>query len=153
MQPKHLSKDIENLTDARNVRDLAHRLQKILNVLQYYAEGSETAILEHAEGWRDEFTHELRNERNSEAASKDSTGIPGIPQVPVPVRSQPPRRQQYSNNRAPPQNRLAGQPRQNRQANDTQGELPAALAAIMDGTHHSFKTSGQNPDGMFGREF
>ena len=154
MEPAALNEDIENLTDARNVQDLARRVQKIMNVMQYYIINSETAILDHEEKWRHKFTRELTSERNS--SNQDSTGIPGISQAPT--QAQAPSRRQYSNNRArsvPPQNRpITRQPPQNRNLQQqSQAPLPAALAAIMDGSHHTFQSQGQNHDGMFGRDF
>jgi len=54
-----LNKRIDSLNEAKDVADLADRLQKILGQVAYYVSQSEGATLEVREKWHDDYTDAL----------------------------------------------------------------------------------------------
>jgi hypothetical protein len=74
---EHLHRDIDTLSSAATVGELAASTQKVLRTMAFYVSQSETAVLEHREAWHDEFADALYSAAGKSRNGSDGVGRPG----------------------------------------------------------------------------
>lgn len=119
---------IDALDEARSVADLVRRLKPILYELAYHAVTGEGAVMDARESWHTTYRDRLYDAAGAERAAEQAIAAQ---HAPVPPAREPSGRRSKVGETAPLR-RLLGSPKAG-------GSLPPALAAIMNGTHQSFR--------------